>query len=288
MRPCPSTCEWYRGCPNQALIYYAFSDRWLCDYCIGYTRIGRSVCSYHDWRPAICVDVVTQNWYCETHAQQCEALVERPAGRRSGGAHGCLQRALRQDSTGHWYCEEHGPVRPSTPPPSSPLSFIATPAPAHPVLQPLNLPPSSPALISPTYAIPTQRVTPTLATQSGGIVAQIANAISAISSVLISPGRETASEPSIAPVSRNNWRQVPLQQQTNSWDDLDDFSTVVDTECCICLDTHRSLRRLIACDHMFCEPCLQKQVNSRHARAYYCALCRKNFFEIPGLDYLTF
>lgn len=283
MRPCPLNCEWYRGCPNPARIYYSFADRWLCDYCIGYTRIGRAVCSYHGWRPAICVDAVTQSWYCDSHAQQCETLIERPIGRRSGGAHRCLQRAIRHDGTGRWYCEDHESDRTSTPPPSSPLSVIATPAPSRPVFQRLNPPPSTPTPASPT--LPQLRaITPTLAARSDGLVAHIANAISALSSVLISPEREIPLNSSIVSVLGNYWEQVSSPQQPSSWMILDNFSTVVDTECSICLETHQSMRRLMACDHMFYENCLQKQVNSRHARARHCALCRKDIFDIPGDD----
>lgn len=287
MRPCPSACEWYRGCPNEALIYYAFSDRWLCGYCIGYTRIGRSVCSYDGWRSATCVDAVTQSWYCGTHAHQCEELIERPAGHRFGGAHGCLQRAINLDGSGHWYCAEHQTTRTISPVPSSPLSVIPTPAPPRPVFQQLNPPllPATPPRS--TLSRPVQVATPTPTSRASGFVAQIASAISALSSVLISPGRAAATSPYVTAAPRNDWQHESLQQ-VGAWVDLDAFSKVVDTECCICLETYPSLRRLIACDHMFCEACLSKQLNSSYARRHDCALCRADMFDIPGSVYETF
>ncbi|KAF2851605.1 hypothetical protein T440DRAFT_393927, partial [Plenodomus tracheiphilus IPT5] len=56
---------------------------------------------------------------------------------------------------------------------------------------------------------------------------------------------------------------------------LDRISTEVDTECSICLETHRSMRRLGVCGHMFCADCLVKQMKSTMVRRYSCALCRK-------------
>jgi len=69
---------------------------------------------------------------------------------------------------------------------------------------------------------------------------------------------------------------------------LDIFSTVVDTECCICFESQRSMRRIIVCNHMFCEECLSKQVNGRYARAHDCPLCRKDIFDLGGTDGQTY
>jgi hypothetical protein len=93
MRDRPTLCEWFRGCPNEALIYYSFSDKWLCGYCIGYARIGVPFCAHDGWRRGTCVNVESQDWFCDLHGHHCDAVIERPPGLLTGNAHRCMQRA---------------------------------------------------------------------------------------------------------------------------------------------------------------------------------------------------
>jgi hypothetical protein len=102
----PTTCEWFRGCPNEAIIYYSFFDKWLCGYCIGYGRIRDPLCEHDGWRRGTYVDIESQSWFCELHGNRCDAIIERPPGLPTGNAHRCMQRAA-QDHDGRWYCTEH-------------------------------------------------------------------------------------------------------------------------------------------------------------------------------------
>jgi hypothetical protein len=118
------------------------------------------------------------------------------------------------------------------------------------------------------------------------LVARINSVISSLSSVLTSP------EINIPAYLRNVVhpfdRPIAPVPQPRPQIDLDVFSTAVDTECCICLEPQRSMRKLIACNHMFCEICLAKQVNGNYMRRHDCALCRKDMFDLRGSEWATF
>ena len=202
MRTRPDVCERVLRCPNPALIYYAFSDNWLCSYCVGDTRMRLPLCTEDGWRRGSCVDTESQQWFCDSHADRCEAIVGRPQGQSTGNSHRCMRVGTLYESNqlGRFYCTEHMPDN-----------------------QGLH-------------------------------------------------DTESAADVAISP---------PTISKTLN---LDIFSTVVDTECCICLEPQRSMRRLIACNHMFCEDCLSKQVNGPYARAHNRPLCRKDIFDLIGTD----
>jgi hypothetical protein len=282
MRDRPTMCEWFRGCPNEVLIYYSFFDKWLCGYCIGYGRISVPLCEHDGWRRGTCVDIESQSWFCGLHGNRCDAIIKPPPGLPTGNAHRCVQCAA-QDHDGRWYCTEHMPELPDprlpTPPPSTamPPQLVFPLETAIPLLSP---PPSSrpypvstnlgrrhlrdmrsmsnrPAPRPPTPPRHREDSSISGSLQSNlpqTLVARITGVISSLSTV---------------PVLRLN---PPI--------DLDVFSTVVDTECCICLEPQRSMRRVIACNHMFCEECLARQVNGMLMRRHDCALCRKDMFRL--------
>ena len=338
MRVCPPVCEWFRGCPNQALIYYAFSDKWLCCCCIGYTRIGIPLCAEDGWRRGTCVDTEGQNWFCDSHANRCDAIIERTPGRCTGNPHRCMRvGTLYQDNyDGQYFCIGHmpdyqGPLRsePANPPqrPTLPpigrsmVSQISIPTPNLSDIQSrtsIPLPPSHASYQSRTVttrrrqALGTNRSqdvsasnvlvphatlprvvsrhsnrTPSIATQPQGLVARIASAISSLSAILLSSENDLPlSLTGIVPTDPDTPAVAPAAPHSTFRVDLNVFSTVVDTECCICLEPQRSMRRLITCSHMFCEECLSKQVNGPYARAHDCPLCRKNIFE--GTEWETY
>jgi hypothetical protein len=331
MRDRPTMCEWFRGCPNEVLIYYPFSDKWLCRYCIGYARIGVPLCAHDGWRRGTCVNAATQIWYCDLHGHRCDAIIERPPGFRTGNAHRCMQRA-RQDYDGHWYCAEHMPEIPDprapTPPPLTfprwgpllPPPSTATPPPlVFPTATPLPLPlpppsprprpvstnrsrrdirsprsmsnrpvsrPPTPVLRVSSPNVPLLRApSPLLGSQPSlprSLVARITSVITSLSSAFMSSGSDVPAYLTsvVHPFDRPT---VPVSQ-TRPQIDLDVFSTVVDTECCICLEPQRSMRKLIACNHMFCEECLAKQVNGAYMRRHNCALCRKDMYDLRGSE----
>ena len=228
MRTRPDVCERLRGCPNPALIYYAFSDEWLCCYCIGDTRMGLPLCTEDGWRRGSCVDTESQQWFCDSHADRCGAIVGRPQGRSTGNSHRCMRVGTLYESNqlGRYYCTEHMPNN-----------------------QELHdNEPVADVVISPPTISQTLLYTP---------------------------------HPSNIP-SETSMSMPTLGFAT--YVSLDIFSTVMDTECCICLEPQQSMRQLIACNHMFCEDCLSKQVNGPYARAHDCPLCRKDIFDLRGAD----
>ena len=232
MRTRPDVCEWFRGCPNPALIHYAFSDIWLCSYCIGDTRMELPLCAKDGWRRGSCVDTDSQQWFCDSHAVRCEAIVGRPQGQSIGNSHRCMRIGALYESNvlDRYYCIDHMPDN-QVLHDAEPVANVAI----------------SPPMISQTLLS-----TPHLA----GVV-----------SVLRDHPATAVATP-------------PLATHHN----LDIFSAVVDTECCTCFEPQRSMRRLIACNHMFCEDCLSKQINGPYARAHDCPLCRKDIFDLRGTE----
>jgi hypothetical protein len=304
MRDRPTMCESFRGCPNEALIYYSFFDKWLCGYCIGYGRISVPLCEHDGWRRGTCVDIESQSWFCELHGNRCDAIIERPPGLPTGNAHRCVQRAA-QDHDGHWYCAEHmselpDPRLPTPPPfsamppqlvfplentislrspPPSPRPYPASTNLGRRHLRDMRSMSNRPAPRPPTPPLNREDSSISGSSQSNlprALVARITGVISSLSSVLISPENDM-STPSTSVVRPPYAPTVPVSR-LKSLIDLDIFSTVVDTECCICLEPQRSMRRLVTCNHMFCEECLAKQVNGTLMRRHDCALCRKDMF----------
>jgi late competence protein required for DNA uptake (superfamily II DNA/RNA helicase) len=51
-----------------------------------------------------------------------------------------------------------------------------------------------------------------------------------------------------------------------------------DATCVICLDLHPTMRKTIACGHLYCEECLAEQLATNRASRYKCAACRAKFF----------
>ena len=236
MRTRPDVCEWFRGCSNPALIYYAFSDKWLCSYCIGDTRMGRPLCTEDGWRRGSCVDTESQQWFCDSHPDRCEAIIERPQGESTGNSHRCMRTGALYESNvlDRYYCIDHKPDNQGL--------YDTEP------------------------------------------VADVAIGPPTISQTLLS----TTHLADIASVPRDYPSIVVATPDLANHHNLDILSTVVDTECCICLEPQRSMRRLIACNHMFCEDCLSKQVNGPYARAHDCPLCRKDIFDLRGADGETY
>jgi len=232
MRTRPDVCEWFRGCPNPALIYYAFSDNWLCGYCIGNTRMRLPSCTEDGWRRGSCVDTESQQWFCDSHADRCEAIVGRPQGQSIGNSHRCMRIGALYESNvlDRCYCTEHMPDNQGL----------------------YDTEPVADVGVSPPTTVHTLLSTPHLA----GVVSALRDY----------PATAVAT-PHLA--SHHN---------------LDIFSTVVDMECCICFEPQRSMRRLIACNHMFCEDCLSTQVNGSYARAQDCPLCRKDIFDLRSTE----
>lgn len=333
-------CEWFRGCPNPALVCYAFSDKWLCGYCIGYARIRIPLCAEDGWRRGTCVDIESQDWFCDTHGHRCDAIVERPASRSTGNSHRCMRigTTYQRDRYDRYYCVEHIPdnqpahaTEPATnvhllpwasigapiisqTPLSTPHSssilprIIISPPTSRPSYQPRpvssshrqGLRPaqsqdrhaaSAPASRSAVPRVVSQPSydTPHVSTQPRSLVARIASAISSLSSVLLSPDGDIP--PYLTDVF-SALQDTPVTvaevPQPTTHVNLNIFSIIVDTECCICLEPQRSMRRLIACNHMFCKECLSKQVNGPYARAHDCPLCRKDMFDLRGTDWETY
>jgi hypothetical protein len=141
------------------------------------------------------------------------------------------------------------------------------------------LPPQSP----PTATSPSAATTPPI-TYSGGFVSSIANTLSSISSALVLPDRAILAYFTDLIVASPHALRDPASSSISQMD-LDLFSTGVDTECCICFEPQRSMRRLVTCHHVFCEDCLWRQINSQCARARDCALCRRDMFDLEGIKW---
>ncbi|KAH9867188.1 hypothetical protein IAQ61_007780 [Plenodomus lingam] len=118
---------------------------------------------------------------------------------------------------------------------------------------------------------------------SSGLVSRITNAISSFSTVLLPPSDHTPPQtpnPIVHP--RPTQHAPPMRPRLIAI--LDSVSTEVDTQCSICLEPQRSMRRLEVCGHMFCADCLMAQMKSKMVRRYDCALCRRSLlaFRRPG------
>ncbi|KAI8943057.1 hypothetical protein NX059_001093 [Plenodomus lindquistii] len=110
-----------------------------------------------------------------------------------------------------------------------------------------------------------------------GLVSRITNAISTFSTA-ISPATENPSTFSTNPI------HILLPALSRRIAILDSVSTEVNTDCSICLEPQRSMRRLGTCGHMFCADCLMSQLKSGMARKYDCALCRRCMFAFRCSD----
>ncbi|KAH9866019.1 hypothetical protein J1614_008583 [Plenodomus biglobosus] len=118
---------------------------------------------------------------------------------------------------------------------------------------------------------------------SSGLVTRITNAISSFSTVLLSPADHTSIQ-ATAPAMHPRLIQDLPPVRPRLVAILDRVSTEVDTECSICLEPQRSMRRLGVCGHMFCADCLVKQMKSRMIRRYDCALCRRRILTFRRPD----
>jgi hypothetical protein len=129
---------------------------------------------------------------------------------------------------------------------------------------------------------------PYMSTQPHCIVARIANAISSLSAVLLSPESDLLpSFTGVVPAAQGTPGVVAVLPHSTSQVDLDIFSTAVDTECCTCFEPQKSMRRLIVWKHMSCEEYLSKQVCGPYPRAHDCPLCwKEDMFE--GTDWETY
>ncbi|KAF1965260.1 hypothetical protein BU23DRAFT_392626, partial [Bimuria novae-zelandiae CBS 107.79] len=57
---------------------------------------------------------------------------------------------------------------------------------------------------------------------------------------------------------------------------LDEFSTVVEHYCPICLEPKIKRRRLTACGHELCEDCLRNQLRSSLHNRFLCPFDRRS------------
>lgn len=312
MRQCPTLCEWFRGCPNSALIYYAFSDRWLCEYCIGYARVGVARCVHDCANRGICVDPDTQSWFCASHAQQCEATIMRPHGCHSRGSHRCPRVAIRRGYDGRRRCAKHDSLHSTSPrswtsvnpgvgqSANSSVSYFSTSrlrniqnagtvgqdaSTTRPSGSPLSTP--DPArwlqhfrdawvLLSRVAMI--QFFSCTLAVFYSLSLSTIA--IMAMHALKVARTFNTDSVSS----SSSTTLSLASSDATDSGAGISDaegvnrFTTEIYTECCICLEVYRTMRRLKSCGHIFCETCLVKQIRSLGPWRDSCALCRSNVY----------
>lgn len=211
-------------------------------------------------------------------------MIKRPSGRRTGNTHRCLQRALRIDAQGNWRCIDHAYPSPPVSPSEDTPSYSTPERPSlAPVYRQRRSSSSTTVRIERLYEEATRstvRSSPFARSpppDTSGLVSRITNAISSLSSVLASPADASPVRTAAPPTRRTSTGLDPLPISAPvSLRLLNRFSTMVDTQCSICLESHDSMRRLDACGHMFCGDCLLKQVRSSLAKRYCCALCRKH------------
>lgn len=319
MRQCPLRCEWFRGCPNEALIYYNFSDKWLCEYCIGYARIGLVRCAQDGTRKGICVDVDTQSWFCGSHARQCEANIERPDTCHFGGTHRCPRRAITADSEENWWCAIHKPMESETTPSDDQRAVVfELPVPLAEPRRSTGLPQIVEVAMPETPVIPMSdplfdshtpirwlhfcsnvwsQVTPST------MLRAIPRTRVLVNDLIVSPTSTIIAHTLHTAARRMSLSSAEMSHETTSpalprqrhppmadydTESLDVFSTEVHTVCCICLDVHRSMRRLKSCGHKFCENCLLKQIRSSGAWRDNCALCRRHLYHAIDTEDITF